>query len=373
MKAIIAAGGTGGHINPAIAIADEIMKNEPDSEIIFVGREDGMEKNAAEKAGYRFHHIEIHGFYRGKSLNDFIQNIRAVYCSASGLRKARKLIREFDPDLVLGCGGYVSGPVVLAAELMGRNTAIQEQNSFPGVTTRLLARKVDRIFAPSKEAAERLARPDKTVITGNPIRDGFDSADREAARERLGVGDRICVISFGGSLGASAINKIASSLAAKHHATGKIFQIHATGRYGTELFPKLLKEKGVDPEDPNIEIREYIDNMQDCLAAADLVISRAGAISISEITASGTASVLIPSPNVAENHQYYNAKAVADADAALLIEEKDMDPDASADEILALAKDADRLRRMGENARKISHPEATREIYRQIRKLIESR
>lgn len=370
MKAIIAAGGTGGHINPAIAIADEIKKNEPDSQIVFVGRDDGMEKTSVGKAGYEFYPMETHGFSRSFKPSEIWFNIKSVYFSAAGIIKTAGLIRKMNPDIVIGCGGYVSGPVVMSGALLGKKTAIQEQNSFPGVTTKILSRRVSRIFAPSKEAAERLGLPEKTIITGNPIRDGFANADRDKAREKLGVGDRVCILSFGGSLGASTINKLSAVLASKHYDSGKILQIHSTGPYGKESFPVILAEAGVPADCDNVRVQEYIYDMQDCLAAADIVISRAGAISLSEITASGTASVLIPSPNVTENHQYFNAMSVVNAGGALIYEEKDIDYDKAADEILKLAYDSDKLHEMGNNAKSVSHPDATAQIYKHIRELV---
>ncbi len=370
MRAIIAAGGTGGHINPAIAIADEIMAREPGSEIMFVGRETGMEKKLTEKAGYPLFHIETHGFQRGMSPSDIAFNVRSVFCAAAALGRVGRLIRDFSPDAVIGCGGYVSGPVVLKASMMGVVTAIQEQNAYPGVTSRMLAKRADLIFAPSEDAVPRLGRPEKTFVVGNPIRQGFFEADRTRARSALGVGDRVCVLSFGGSLGARTINRVSAAFASRHHSTGFVYQIHSTGQYGVEMFPQMLREYGVDPENPNIKIVEYIDDMQSCLAAADLVISRAGAISLSEIAASGTASVLIPSPNVTENHQYYNAMTLVNAGAAEVFEEKDLDVQAVADRIMQLTRERNLLAQMGINARRMAHLDAASEIYKRLRERI---
>lgn len=370
MRAVIAAGGTAGHINPAIAIADEIMKNEPSSEIVFVGREDGMEKKLVEAAGYRLFPIEIHGFSRSLKPKEIAFNFYALGCALRAVPKAKKLFRDFKPDIVIGCGGYVSGPVVRTAAGQGIKTAIHEQNSFPGVTTKLLAGSVDLVMTANEDAARRLDVPDKCTVVGNPVRHEFFTADREKLRREWNVGDRVCLVSFGGSLGARTINTLAAHVMKRHAGTGMVKHIHATGRYAVESFPELLNELGVNGRSGDIAVREYIDNMPECLAAADLVISRAGAITVSELAASGTASVLIPSPNVAENHQYYNALTLADAGAALVFQEKDIDIDAVADSITELCGDRERLKLMGVNARAAAVSNTSKRIYDSIRRLI---
>ena len=370
MRAILAAGGTAGHINPALAIAGEIVKNEPDSELLFVGREDGMEKKLVEAAGYRLFPIEIHGFSRSLHPKEIAFNLFALSCAVRAGGIAKRLFAEFKPDIVIGCGGYVSGPVVRKAAQMGIPTAIHEQNSFPGVTTRLLAPKVSRILCATEDAKKRLNLPEKCSVVGNPVRAAFFEANRERQRSAWGVGDRVCVVSFGGSLGARTINTVAAQFMKLHVGTGLVKHIHATGQYAVESFPQQLQELGVDVESPDIRVEEYISDMPECLAAADLVISRSGAITISELAASGTASVLIPSPNVAENHQYYNAMTLADADAAQVYEEKQLDPEATARDILALCRNRETLKLMGVNARSVSVVNSARRIYDQIKELV---
>ncbi|MDO4566452.1 MAG: undecaprenyldiphospho-muramoylpentapeptide beta-N-acetylglucosaminyltransferase [Oscillospiraceae bacterium] len=370
MRAVIAAGGTAGHINPALAVAAEIMKNEPASEIVFAGREDGMEKKLVEQAGYPFEHFEIHGFERRFRPRDIAFNLNSLRCVAAASLKARRFFRSFKPDVVVGCGGYISGPVVREAAVMGIKTAILEQNSFPGVTTRLLARCADIICVASEDGAERIGRPQKTFVTGNPIRPEFFSADRQAARRRLGVGERVCVVSFGGSLGAKALNELAAYFMRCHVGTGEVFHIHATGQYAVESFPRLLRELGVDGNSRDISVREYIYDMPDCFAAADLVISRSGAITISEIAAAGRASVLIPSPNVSENHQYYNALTLGKAGAARVYEEGSLEPEKAAAEIFELVCDRAKLAEMGVRARSISVKNSAEKIYYHIKKLV---
>lgn len=370
MRAIIAAGGTAGHINPALAIANEIKRNEPDSEILFVGREDGMEKKLVESAGFELFPIEIHGFSRSFKPKEILFNLMAVRCAITGTFEAKKLFKRFKPDVVIGCGGYVSGPVVRMAAKMGIPTAIQEQNAFPGITNKLLAKQVDLVMVASEDAIKRLECKGRCVVTGNPIRAEFFSADREKLRKEWNAKDKTVIVSFGGSLGARTINELSAKLMQKHAGKDSIYHIHATGRYATESFPAMLREYGVDPKAPGLRIVEYIDNMPECFAAADLVISRSGALTISEISAAGKASVLVPSPNVAENHQYYNAMTLVNADAALIYEEKDLDCDKAADEILEIANDRQKLKMMGVNARTVAVKESANKIYGYITEML---
>ena len=370
MRAVIAAGGTAGHVNPALAIADEIVRREPDSQIVFMGREDGMENRLVTSRGYELVPIDVWGFMRSFKWDDILFNLNSLRLIVKSSIEARRFLRRFKPDIVIGCGGYVSGPVVYQAAKLGIPTAIHEQNSFPGVTTKILSKKVDLILAPNDDARDKIGRPEKTVVVGNPVSAKIVSADRESARERLGIGDRTCILSFGGSLGAKVINDIAARMFKLCKGREDVFFIHATGGYDTETFPSELKAEGVSIDDLHCRVSTYIDDMPDCLAASDLVVSRSGAITISELAVSGRASYLIPSPHVAENHQYYNALTLSSRGAAVLEEEKDMEPDRTAAAIIALAEDKERLREMGEAAKEISAPDSAAEIYDCIRKLL---
>ena len=370
MKAVIAAGGTAGHINPALAIADEILRSEPDSEIVFMGREDGMENSLVTSRGFRLVPIDIWGFMRSFKLEDIRYNLNSLRLIVKSSFKVRRFFREFEPDIVIGCGGYVSGPVVFQASLMGIKTAIHEQNSFPGVTTRILSRFVDLILAPNDDAKEKIGRPEKTVVVGNPVSRAVLEADRETARNRLGVGNRTCILSFGGSNGAKVINDVAARVFIKCKGRDDIFFIHATGAYDTSTFPSELEKEGVSLNDLPCRVSVYIDDMPDCLAASDLVVSRSGAITISELAAAGKASYLIPSPHVTENHQYFNALTLSSRGAAVLEEEKDMEPDRTAERIIALAEDGEQLKEMGIAARSIATPQASAVIYEKIKELM---
>lgn len=371
MRVIIAAGGTAGHVNPALAIADEILCREPGSDILFVGRNDGMERELVAAAGYAFYHIETHGFERKFTPKALLFNLYVLWHVLLAGGKARRLFKKIKPDIVIGCGGYSSGPIVRKAAKMGIKTAVQEQNAYPGVTTRLLSKMVDIVFLPGEDAVGRLEHPERCVVAGNPVREAFFHLDRIGVRAKWRVGARICVVSFGGSLGAGTLNRIAVKFMKLHSGTGRVYHIHATGQYGTESVPRMLHESGVEYENcPDIKIVEYIDNMPDCFAAADLILSRAGAITISELAAAGRASVLIPSPNVAENHQYYNALTLQNVQAAQVYEEKDLDEDAVAAQLWQLCQSKKQLREMGENAAKTAIPDSAGIIYRHIAALV---
>ncbi|HJB59171.1 MAG TPA: undecaprenyldiphospho-muramoylpentapeptide beta-N-acetylglucosaminyltransferase [Candidatus Faecalibacterium faecipullorum] len=372
MRVLIAAGGTAGHINPALAIAGALRAADPRTEIHFAGRQEGMEYRLVTRAGYPFHHIEVTGFQRKPSLKNLERNLVTVYNLARSGPRCRAILNEVDPDLVIGCGGYVSGPVVRAAAKRGIKTAIHEQNAFPGVTNKLLAPEVDLIFAAGEAAAQRLGQPEKTVVAGNPVRpEVFDWARRRAeARANLDAGDRTVVLSFGGSLGARRINEVVADLCAWEQKTGQnILHLHATGQYGVELFQQLEREKGFAPG-AGLVVREYIDNMPELLAAADLVISRAGALTLAELEAAGRAAILIPSPNVAENHQYYNALELAKVDAAVVIEEKDLTGEKLVAEAARLLAEPGRLARMGSNARTLSVDDSLARIVRRLHNLV---
>ena len=362
MKVLIAAGGTAGHINPALAIAGALKAAVPDAEIHFAGRRKGMEYNLVNKAGYPFHHIEVNGSQRRLTPKNLLRNVEAVDHLALSGPRAKAIIKEVGPDLVIGCGGYVSGPVVRMAAKMGIKTAIHEQNAFPGVTNKLLAKDVDVVFAAVSAAVEKLGAPEKTLVVGNPVRPEIYQQDRALARAALGAGDRTVILSFGGSLGARRINEVVADVAAWEQKNHKnVLHIHATGSRGVELFRDLGAEKGFMPGQSLI-VKEYIDNMPQLLAAADLVISRAGALTLAELEAMGRAAILIPSPNVAENHQYYNALELQKVGAAKVIEEKDLTGESLIAAVDAMIASPGELAAMGKLAKALSDPHSLDKI-----------
>lgn len=371
MKAVIAAGGTAGHINPALAIADEIMRCEPQSEIVFMGRADGMEQRLVAARGYRLQPIDVRGFMRGFTWKKIKFNAGAVRRIFTASAQARAFLRSFAPDVVIGCGGYVSGPVVREAAKLRIPTAIHEQNSFPGVTSRLLSKQVDLIFTANSDAAEALQQPQKTVVCGNPINREILVADAASLREELDIADRCCILSFGGSLGAATINRVMAHTMAKAAGSDRFFFLHATGQYGEKSFPEMLQQLGVQAQRLPARISTYITDMPQCLAAADIVVSRSGAITISELAAAGKAGYLIPSPNVSENHQYFNALTLAKCGAAVVEEEKDLDAERTAEKILQLACDREKLIEMGLAARSIAVPDAAQRVYARVREMLD--
>lgn len=369
MRVLLAGGGTGGHINPALAIANEIMKNEPDSVILFAGTPNGMESVLVPKAGFKLATIKVAGIQRKLTPYNVIRNIKALWYLLFAPARAKKIIKDFAPDVVIGTGGYVSGPVVKMAQKLGIKTAIHEQNAFPGVTTKLLAANANAVMLAFSEAEKFLPEGSKIYITGNPIRESIIYKTKEEGRKAFGFDERTTVLSFGGSLGALTINKVAAELISLNR-DGKWNYIHATGKYGTELVPELLKNKGIEKLPENVVIREYIDNMDYALAAADIVISRAGAITLSELAATGKAAVLIPSPNVAENHQFKNAMAVKTRGAAEVFEDKNLDEKAVALKIEEIVEDKALIEELSSNASKNAIIDANEKIYKIIKEIL---
>ncbi len=363
MKIIFAGGGTAGHINPALAIAGYVRERQPDAEILYIGNKGGMEERLVPQAGFEFRGISVQGFRRKVSLKSFGENIVTVKKAISAGKESKKIIEEFKPDICIGTGGYVSGPVLRAAAKLGIPTLIHEQNAYPGVTNKMLSKKATRVMLAMPDARKHFKENCRFVDTGNPVRGEILSQDREEARKKLGLDERPVILSFGGSLGADIINKSLADIISRSAKDGKYQHIHAYGQYG-KWFPKLLEDKGADlSKAKNLDIREYINDMPVCLAAADVVIARAGAITLSEIQVKGKPSILIPSPNVAENHQYHNAMSLVRKNAAVMIEEKDLTPEKLTEEIDKLASDPKRLAEYSANAKSMAISDASKRIY----------
>ena len=374
MKVLFACGGTAGHINPALAVATELRRRVPECEILFVGNPDGMEATLVPRAGFDFAPFRSMGIQRRLNWNNIKRNVKSVCLLMTARSRANKILRSFAPDVVMGTGSYISAPILLAAAAMHIPCMTHEANALLGVSNRMVAQKVDKFLLAVPEAEKRLPpRPDY-IVTGNPVRPEILSADREAARARLGIpSGQICLLSFGGSLGAQTVNEAIADLMAWHVPEGKLHHIHATGQYGVELLPELLRQKGVAFENnPNLDIREYIHDMPECLAAADLVIARAGAMTLAELTAVGRASVLIPSPNVAENHQYHNAMVLANHQAAVVIEEKDLTGEKLVAVVKDMTADPQKLREIGLAAKALGVPDACGHITDELLKLYEA-
>jgi UDP-N-acetylglucosamine--N-acetylmuramyl-(pentapeptide) pyrophosphoryl-undecaprenol N-acetylglucosamine transferase len=357
MRVLISGGGTAGHINPAIAIAIKIKEIEPSAKILFVGTAKGLEAKLVPQEGFEIRYITISGLKRKLSYKNIVIIKRAL----SAISDAKKIIKEFSPDIVVGTGGYVSGPVLFAAQNLGIKTVVHEQNAFWGITTRLLARKADKILLSFDPQEKQMKRYKNIVITGNPIREEMLKLESQSARRVLGMDARPLILSFGGSLGAKRINQAVCEML---HLSEKeeIFNfIHGTGKRDYEWF-----KENFALQKPNIRISEYIYDMPRVMVAADIIICRAGAITLAEIAALGKPSILIPSPNVAENHQYHNAKVFEDKKAAILLEDRALNGELLYEKIKELAEDNHQLSQMSKNAKALARPNALKDICESI-------
>ncbi len=346
MRVIMTGGGTGGHIYPAIAIADTIKAHDPDAEILYLGSAGGLEADIVPKAGYPIRFVTSMWVDR----SNVLRIAKTVSMNLKGIREARAIMKEFKPDVVIGTGGYVCFPVIYAGHRFGAKCYIHEQNAFPGVANKSLERFVNKVFLGFGEASQYFHEPKKHVVVGNPVRASFASADRGKARERLGIdAEDFVIFSFGGSQGAERINEVVFELMKQINGEKGVTLLFGTGsRYYQDVIDMAVMT-GHEPKE-NVRIESYIDDMPDYLAAADIIISRSGALSVAETCVVGRGSVMIPSPNVTGNHQYFNAKSVADKGGAVLIEEKDLTADRLLQEVLALKNDPERVREMGKIA-----------------------
>ena len=323
MNVIFTCGGTAGHINPAIAVANILKERHPDTNILFIGAKGHMEEKLVPRAGYELKCLPGSGLCRALNLSGLKKNAKAVKNVLSAVSQCKKFIREFGADVVVGTGGYASFPALHAAAKLGIPTIVHEANAVPGLTTKLAAKTATRVLVAFAESAQYYKKPEKVEVVGMPVRKEFVETSREAARAELGLDSRPLVVSAFGSLGARAMNFAMADFMKLESDAGMPFQhIHATGSYGWEWMPGHLKEKGVELEKcSGLDMREYIYNMPTVMAAADVIISRAGASTLNEIGASGTPCILIPSPNVTNDHQTKNAKVLADRGGAVLMPE----------------------------------------------------
>ena len=367
MRVLMTGGGTAGHINPALSIADMIKREYPDAEILFVGAKGRMETVLVPKAGYPIRTVTVEGFQRKLSFANVKKNIGAAYHALTAGRESARILREFRPDIAIGTGGYVCGPVLRRAAKMGIPVLVHESNALPGVTVKMLAPHAKAVMVSTEDAKRRLPEATNIVVTGNPLRQGMATTDRESARRELGVDERPLVLCFGGSLGARPINEAIVDVL-RQEGADRVQFIIGTGRgKNHEHVQELLKERGIVPDGVHVRVRDYIDDMPRCMAAADLVISRCGAMTLSELPALGKPSILVPSPYVAENHQYYNAMALADRGAAVCLEEKDLTPERLWEEIQKAVLDPATLKAMGEAARAAAVWDADERILKVIR------
>ena len=347
MRVLLCGGGTAGHVMPAIAMAEIIDKSFPGSVIAFGGRRNGGENLSYEKSGHDLYTVDIVGIKRSLSIN----NIKSVFKVIKSGRDARNIITEFNPDLIIGTGGYVCYPFIRQGQRLGIKTMLHESNVAPGLVTRLLGRKCEKVMLNLEGTRKYLKNIENTVVVGNPTRQDFGSMSKPVARRRLGIhDDETLIVSFGGSLGASLMNRVIGELITQYTTqSSKIKHIHATGRANYEemkkQFPSLFSG------DKRIKIVPYIEDMPTHLIAADLAITRSGAITVSELCRSGTPSILIPSPNVTANHQYANADYMRSLGAAHLIEEKELSAKRLSEEINAILTSEQTMKKMARRAR----------------------
>lgn len=366
MRYLIAAGGTSGHVNPAIAVAEVLTARDKNARILFVGTKNKIEASLVPKAGFDMEFIEVIGLSRRKSWSGLKQNISAGIKYRQAKKQIGALINQFRPDIAIGTGGYVSAPVISEAAKRGIKTVILEQNAFAGVTTKLLAKKVDKILLSLQLAKPLNVAPSKVKVVGNPARPEFLTMTRAASRKKLGLrAEDIVVLSCGGSLGATCINDAFCRMAEVNVKEGNLILFHSASRE----YQQVLDRLGEVAQHPCVQVFEYIYNMSEVMAAADLVISRSGATTLTELSALGRAAILIPSPYVAENHQYFNAKAFADAGAGLLIEEKDLPQTDLFQMVCDIVFDKEKLRKMEQSARTLYNRNCLDDIYNEIQTL----
>ena len=330
-----------------------------------------MEAKLVPKAGYRFEPIKVAGFQRQFSLENIGRNFKAAAYLATSGKRAKEIIRNFKPDIAIGTGGYAAGPVIRKAAKMGIPCAIHEQNAYPGVTNKLLSKEVDHVMLTVIEALDYMDKGKfEYSVTGLPVRSSINSISKAEARRKLGFNDDFTVLSFGGSLGAGCINETMTA-AIKWHTSEKldINHIHGYGGMGKETFPQAMKAAGIPLKSDRLRITEYINDMDVCLAAADLVICRSGASTLAELEAAGRASILIPSPIVAGNHQYHNAMVLGKAGAAVVIEQKDATPERLISEIKKLYEEPEKAEVMSECAKQLCVTDTNDRIMAVIDKL----
>ena len=365
MKVIFTCGGTGGHIYPAIAVANMLRQRKPDCEILFIGAEDGMENKLVPLENFRLETLKISNYQRKLTPAAVWHNVATLLHMSGSMRKVRRIIREFDPDVIVGTGGYASFPALKMGARLGVPTAVHESNAVPGLTTRMVERSVDRIMVSFEDSRRQYTSPERVIVTGTPVREAFLYMDKAEARRQLGLGDKPLVVSYWGSLGAREMNKKIAEFMKCECRDGEPFcHIHATGSYGWRWMPEYVRELGVDLEGhPDVEMREFIYDMPLVMAAADLVICRAGAATISEAAASGTPCIMVPSPNVTDNHQEKNARVLEKHGAAIVLRESECSGETIYETAKAVLSDPERRRSMTSAAHKMAVVDAAERIY----------
>ena len=371
MNVIFTCGGTGGHINPAIAVAKLLLARKPDTKILFVGAVDGMEEKLVPREGFELKTLTVSSYERKLTPKGLWHNLKTLNGLRQAFRGADAIIREFRPDVIVGTGGYASYPMLRRGAKLGVPTAVHEANAMPGLTTRLVADSATRIMVCFEESRNYYKNPERVQVVGMPVREEFLYTRREDARKALNLDDRPLIISAWGSLGAREMNKrIARFMALECEAGTPWHHIHATGSYGWRWMPDYVKEQGADlSAHPDVELREYIYNMPQLMAAADLMITRAGASSLNELEAAGLPCIIVPSPNVTDNHQEKNARVLERRGAAQVILEPGLTGDALFEAAKTLLEDEPRRREMRKALQEMAVVDSAERIYRCILEL----
>ncbi len=371
MNILFTCGGTAGHVNPAVALARMFEERYPGCKVLFVGADGGMENKLVPKEGYEIRSVTITNFRRSLAPADVIHNVGTVLNMVKSRKQAQAILDEFKPDLVVGTGGYASYPVVNAAAKRGIPTAVHESNAVPGLTTKQLSKVVDKVMVGFEESRAHYENPEKVVVTGTPVRGDFFRYTREEARAKLGIeDDRPLLLTYWGSLGAGVMNKKMVDFITKECYEGAPFRhIHGAGR-DYPWMKDALEKKGLKLGDNGVEIREYIYDMPLVMCAADLVLCRAGASTISEITAIAKPAVLVPSPNVTANHQEKNARVLSDRGAAVLLLEKECGENTLYDTAAALLVDRRRRDEMSRELKEMGGTDAGEKIFRTLVELM---
>jgi len=372
MKAIIAAAGTGGHITPGIAIANKIKKEEPDSKIIFVGTDRGLENDLIPRAGYDLKRIEAYGFNRKISLD----NVKKMYKTFKSIGQAKKIIQDFKPDIMIGTGGYICLPVALAASKLKVPIVLHESNAFPGVAIKMLSKKASAILVGFEDAKKRIRNTENVVVVGNPSKVkkiSFTNSQKEKILKEIGLTDieKPIVLVFGGSQGAQKINESFINIISKK-INEKYQIIWATGPNQYEIIKAKLQSLNINIDNiSNVKILPYIYNMEEVMNCVDLVVSRSGAMTITEISIVGKPSIFIPFPYATENHQEYNAKVLEKVGAAKIILDADLDFNILNSTINEIISDKEKMCRMSENAHAVEIKNVEDKIYIELRRIME--
>lgn len=370
MKVIIAAAQTGGHINPGIAIANKIKKENKNARIMFIGTTRGLENDLVPRAGYELRTIEAHGINRKIS----ISNIKNMFKTLKGLNEAKKIVKEFKPDIVIGTGGFICGPVLMAAKKYKIPTMVHESNAFPGVATKLLSKRVDTVLVGFEDALRRLPNAKKIVVTGTPTKIkkvNLSKSQKEKMMNELGLDKELpIVLVFGGSQGAKSINS--SLIDIIKNKTNSNYQIiWASGPKQYDVIKEELKALKIDIDKiKNVKILPYIYNMEEMMNLADIIISRSGAMTITEIAITGKPAIFIPFPFATENHQEYNARVLVNQGAAKIILDKDLNENILSSTLNEMLKDKNKLVQMSKNASKVAINDVEGKIYSEIKKLV---